>query len=144
MFATSPPKSISMLSTSALSITVTAPIRNAAQMASVVVRGARDDSQVLRWPHSALCPAMDRVARMRSETELSDAKSVVWYWSGKISADCGGGERGVCVRAGGAARKRGGGGRGRDVFEGGGGSGTQKIVCQQWPDHILPMVNFVF
>ena len=28
--------------------------------------------------------------------------------------------------------------------EEGGGSGTQKFVCQQWPDQIFLIVNFVF
>ena len=27
---------------------------------------------------------------------------------------------------------------------GGGGSGTQKVVDQQWPDQIFPTVNFIF
>ena len=28
--------------------------------------------------------------------------------------------------------------------EEGGGSGIQKVVYQKWPNHILPVVNFVF
>ena len=42
-------------------------------------------------------------------------------------------------------RREGGGGGGQGFIRRGGGegSGTQKFVCQKWPNQIFPTVNFV-